>query len=198
MPEFGQQGQQPGAATPPPAVDRMQRFTAANMIRSLLPLVLGCLLIVGFTALKQNPEDPVHEVETDSAERAAAELAGYQLLVPRGLSDQWRPTSVRTNAGQALAGDPITLQIGFYTPAEAFAQYVVSDDQAADALTRVLDRATEDGSEQVDGEAWQRLTTERGETALTRTEGTATLLVTGSASDDELTTLAAALQPYAP
>jgi hypothetical protein len=198
MPEIGQQGQQPGAATPPPAVDRMQRFTAANMIRSLLPLVLGCLLIVGFTALKQNPEDPVHEVETDSAERAAAELAGYQLLVPRGLSDQWRPTSVRTNAGQALAGDPITLQIGFYTPAEAFAQYVVSDDQAADALTRVLDRATEDGSEQVDGEAWQRLTTERGETALTRTEGTATLLVTGSASDDELTTLAAALQPYAP
>jgi hypothetical protein len=198
MPEIGQQGQQPGAATPPPAVDRMQRFTAANMIRSLLPLVLGCLLIVGFTALKQNPEDPVHEVETDSAERAAAELAGYQLLVPRGLPDQWRPTSVRTNAGQASAGDPITLRIGFYTPAEAFAEYVVSDDQAADALTTVLDRATEDGSEQVDGEAWQRLTTERGETALTRTDGTATLLVTGSASDDELTTLAAALEPYAP
>ncbi len=198
MPEIGQQGQQPGAVPPPPAVDRMQRFTAANMIRSLLPLVLGCLLIVGFTALKQNPEDPVHEVETASAERAAAELAGYPLLVPRGLSDQWRPTSVRTNAGQASAGDPITLQIGFYTPAEAFAEYVVSDDRAAGALTEVLDRATEDGSEQVDGEAWQRLTTQRGETALTRTEGTATMLVTGSASDDELDTLVTALQPYAP
>jgi uncharacterized protein DUF4245 len=198
MPETDQQGEQPGAVPPPPAVDRMQRFTAANMLRSLLPLVLICLVLVGFAALQQNPEDPVREVETASAERAASELAGYRLLVPRGLSDQWRPTSVRTNAGQASAGDPVTLQIGFYTPAEAFAQYVVSDDQRAGALTEVLNGAADDGSEQLAGETWQRLTTERGETALTRTEGTATMLVTGSASDDELHTLVTALQPYAP
>jgi hypothetical protein len=204
MPEIGQQGQQPGGTTgpataeasAPPTVDRMQRFTAANMLRSLLPLVLGCLLIVGVTALRQNPEDPVREVETSNAERAVAQLAGYQVLVPRGLSDDWRPTSVRTDAGSASAGDPVTLQIGWLTPAEEFAQYVVSDAPEAGALTDVLDDATENGTEQVDGDTWQRLTTERGETALTRTEGTATLVVTGSASDEELQTLAGSLEPY--
>jgi hypothetical protein len=174
----------------------MQRFTAANMIRSLLPLVLGCLLVVGITALRQNPDDPVREVETTSAERAVSQLASYQLLVPRGLSDDWRPTSVRTDAGRASAGDQVTLQIGWLTPDEEFAEYVVSDDAEAGALTDVLDDATQDGAEQVDGATWQRLTTARGETALTRTEGTATLLVTGSASDDELATLAGSLEPY--
>jgi hypothetical protein len=204
MPEIGQQGQQPGGAPgtapteapAPPVVDRMQRFTAANMIRSLLPLVLGCLLVVGITALRQNPDDPVREVETTSAERAVSQLASYQLLVPRGLSDDWRPTSVRTDAGRASAGDQVTLQIGWLTPDEEFAEYVVSDDAEAGALTDVLDDATQDGAEQVDGATWQRLTTARGETALTRTEGTATLLVTGSASDDELATLAGSLEPY--
>jgi hypothetical protein len=201
MPETGPQGETaPTAAPAAPAsssVERLQRFTAANMLRSLLPLVLGCLLVVGIMAVRQNPEDPVREVETTSAERAVAELAGYQLLVPRGLSDDWRATSVRTDAGQATEGDPVTLQIGWLTPGEEFAEYVVSDDANATALTDVLDDATEDGAQQVAGEAWQRLTTERGETALTRTEGTATLVVTGSASDDELETLAGSLRPYA-
>ena len=179
-------------------MDRMQRFTAANMIRSLLPLVLGCLLVVGITALRQNPDDPVREVETTSAERAASGLASYRLLVPRGLSDDWRPTSVRTNAGQASAGDPVSLQIGWLTPAEEFAEYVVSDDPATTALTDVLEDATDDGTVRVGGETWTRLTTQRGETALTRADGTATLVVTGSASDDELETLAGSLEPYSP
>jgi hypothetical protein len=207
MPETGQQGQ-PGGPVPPqaestevpasPAVERLQRFTAANMIRSLLPLVLGCLLVVGITAIRQNPDDPVREVDTSSAERAVSELASYQLLVPRGLSDDWRPTSVRTDAGQASPGDPVSLQIGWLTPAEEFAEYVVSDDPETTALTDVLDHATQDGTAQIGAETWQRLTTERGETALTRSEGASTLVVTGSASDDELQTLAGSLQPYSP
>lgn len=191
-------GPDDGGTTPTasPAVERMQRFTAANMIRSLLPLLVICLVLVGWSALKYNGGDPVREVDPTSAERAAAEVAGYPVLVPRGLPEGWRPTSVRTDAGAASAGDPVTLQIGWYTPAEEYAGYVISDDADAEALTDVLDDATEDGTEQVAGETWQRRTAPNGELALTRTEGDATLLVTGSASDEELTTLAASLQPY--
>jgi hypothetical protein len=189
-------GTAPEAAPAPATVARLQRFTAANMIRSLVPLVLGCLLVVGITAVRQNPDDPVREVDTSSAQRAVSQVASYQLLVPRGLSDDWRPTSVRTDAGQAQPGDPVTLQIGWLTPEEEFAAYVTSDDPDAGALTDVLDDATPGGSEQIDGARWQRLTTARGETVLTRAEGTATLLVTGSAADDELQTLAGSLQPY--
>lgn len=220
MPDTGQDGEQPrpaqssvtatdattgasadaGGPAPAasPAVDRMQRFTPANMIRSLLPLVVISLLIVGVTALRQNPEDPVRDVDTTSAQRAAAERADYPLLVPTGLPEGWRSTSVRTNAGSAQVGDPITLEIGWFTPGEEYAGYAVSDDPGASAVADVLQGATAEGTEQVDGQTWERLDTQRGETALTRTADGATLVVTGSASDEELTTLAGSLQPYAP
>ena len=189
-----------GQAAPPTSssVQRMQRFTAANMLRSLVPLILICLVLVAIPTMRANRSDPVREVDTTSSERVAAERASYPLLVPRGLSDAWRPTSVRTNAGAASAGDPLTLQIGWYTPGEEYAAYVVSDDPREPALDDVLGGATDAGTQEIDGETWQRRTTETGETALTREEGGATLLVTGSAGDDELTALAASLEPYTP
>ncbi|GAA4749173.1 hypothetical protein GCM10023328_34700 [Modestobacter marinus] len=223
MPDTGQDGQQPrpdqtrpaqtsvtttdAASTAPatgaspaasPAVDRMHRFTSANMIRSLLPLLVICLVIVGITALRQNPSDPVRDVDPTSAQRAAAERADYALLVPTDLPDGWRPTSVRTNAGSVRAGDAVTLEIGWFTPGEEYAGYVVSDDPAASAVADVLEGATADGSEQVGGQTWERLDTQRGETALTRVEDGATLVVTGSATEEELATLAGSLEPYAP
>jgi hypothetical protein len=190
----------PGESAPAvsSSVQRMQRFTAANMVRSLLPLILICLALVVFPTLRQNSADPVREVDPTSSERAAAELAGYPVLVPRGLPEGWRATSVRTNAGSASAGDPVTLSIGWYTPGEQFASYVVSDDPQDPALDDVLAGATDAGTQDVDGQTWQRLSTARGETVLTRDDGDATLLVTGSAEDDELTTLAGSLEPYAP
>jgi len=207
MPETGQHGQRPdeqattdAGATPAasPAVDRMQRFTAANMIRSLVPLVVICLVLVGWSALKNNGGDPVREIDPTSSERAAAEVAGYDVLVPRELPDGWRATSVRTDAVTATAGDQVTLQVGWYTPGEEFANYVISDDPGAAAVTDVLAGATDDGTQDVAGETWQRRTTDDGETALTRTADGATLLVTGSASDEELATLAGSLRPYGP
>ncbi|WP_081975102.1 DUF4245 domain-containing protein [Modestobacter caceresii] len=220
MPDTGQDGEQPRPAQPSvtatdaatgtspdaggpapaasPAEDRMHRFTSANMIRSLLPLLVICLVIVGVTALRQNPTDPVRDVDPASAQRAAAERADYELLVPTDLPDGWRSTSVRTNAGSVQAGAPVTLEIGWFTPSEEYAGYVVSDDPSAPALADVLDGATADGTEQVDGQSWERLDTQRGETALTRTADGATLVVSGSASEEELATLAGSLEPYAP
>ncbi|MGY1854844.1 DUF4245 domain-containing protein [Modestobacter sp. SYSU DS0290] len=213
MPETGQDAQrsgehrhQPPAATaapdvaaPPaagasaPPVDRMQRFTPANMVRSLLPLVVICLVIVGFTALRQNPEDPIREVAIAGTVERTATAAGHPLPVPQGLPDSWRPTSVRSNV-QA----PVILQIGWYTPGEEYAGFVVSDVPDAEALTDVLDDATGGTPTELDGETWQRLTSARGETVLTRTEGPSTVLVTGSASDAELEELAVAVEPLDP
>ncbi len=73
---------------------------------------------------------------------------------------------------------------------------MISDGDDVDPLDDVLDDSTDEGTTQVGDVTWERRTTERGETALTRTEGTATLLVTGSAPDEELETLAAAVGPY--
>ena len=200
MPDPGPRGHHPDEQGPPvpspPANSRAAAFTPANMIRSLLPLTVLILVIVGVTAVRQNPEDPVREVETGPSIALAAERAAYPMLVPQGLPEGWRPTSVRTDAVDGAAGDPVTLEIGWFTPAEEYAGYVISDGADVGPLDDVLDDSTDDGTTQAGGVTWERRTTERGETALTRTEGTATLLVTGSAPDEELETLAAAVRPY--
>ena len=187
---------QPPAQAPSPAIERANRLSAANMLRSLGPLVLICLALVGWMAFKQSGIDPVREVDPSSTVQLAAARAGYPVAAPEGLPDGYRPTSARTDAGDADAGDPVTLEIGYLTPSAEFAGFVVSDDAQASAVDDVLGGAQEQGTVDLAGQTWTRGTTERGETVLSRTDGDVTVLVTGSAPDEELETVAGAVRPY--
>ncbi|MGY1723176.1 DUF4245 domain-containing protein [Blastococcus sp. SYSU DS0533] len=184
-------------ALPPPvsAAERANRLSAANMLRSLLPLVVICLLVVGWQAFRNNPDDPVREIDPTSTLRLADARAVYPLLVPE-LDEGYRPTSVRTDAGTNAEGAPVTVQLGYVTPAGNYAGYVVTDDADAEALD-VLDGAAEKGTVDIDGEQWTRSTTQRGETAFTRVADGVTVVVTGSARDGELREVAAAVEPFA-
>jgi Protein of unknown function (DUF4245) len=182
---------------PSPAIERANRLSAANMVRSLAPLVVICLLIVGWVTFRQSGEERVLVVDPSTTVRLAAERAAYPLVAPTGLPDGYRPTSARTDAGGAGEGDPVTLEIGYLTPSEEFAGFVVSDDRGADPVAAVLGGAEEAGTAEIDGERWTRSTTAEGETALHREADGVTVLVTGSAPDEELETVAAAVEPYA-
>ncbi|MCW2583007.1 MAG: uncharacterized protein JWQ53_1797 [Klenkia sp.] len=202
MADTAPQGQRPPESDPAPATPssaqvRAQKFNAANMVRSLLPLTVIILVLVGLVTLRQNPADPVRTVETASTLQLAAARAGYELLVPQDLSDRWRPTSIRTDAGDAVGdGDAVTLQIGWLSPGDEFAGYVVTDDSGADAVTDVVQDATAEGRTELGGRTWERFTTARGETALRYEDAGVVALVTGSAADEELETLAASVGPY--
>jgi Protein of unknown function (DUF4245) len=186
-----------GAPAPSSAIERANRLSAANMLRSLLPLVVIVLAIVGWQAFRQGPdENPVKPIDPSSTVQLAASRAGYPVPVPTGLPDGYRPTSARTDAGNAGEGDPVTLQIGYVTPSDQYAGFVVSDDPAADPLTAVLTGAHDAGTVDVGGQTWTRSTTERGETALSRTDAGVTVLVTGSAPEGELETVAGSVRPY--
>jgi hypothetical protein len=188
------------AETPAPAVSpamaRAGRLNFANMVRSLLPLVVICLLVVAWTAFRQSGDVGVRTVDPSSTVQLAAARAGYQLLVPTGLDEDYLPTSARTDAGNAVEGDPVTLEIGYLTPSEEFAGFVVSDDRSARPVAAVLGGAEERGSVDIGGERWTRATTADGETALSRETDGVTVLVTGSAPDEELRTVAASVRPY--
>jgi hypothetical protein len=181
---------------PPPPTDRAARFNAANMLRSLAPLVLIALLIVGYQAFKSSGETNVHPIDPTSTERLAADQAGYPLLAPAGLPGSYRPTSARTDADPDRTGEPVTLQIGYVTPSQEFAGFVLSDDLKDDAVTSVLDGAQQQGTVDLAGTAWTRSTNARGETVLSRKAGDAVVLVSGSASEKELETVAGAVRPY--
>jgi hypothetical protein len=212
MTEVGPSPQHP-AATPPgpaspdeataapspssPSADRLGRLTYTNMARSLLPLVVLVLLIGAWTAFRQTPDvDPVKPIDPSSTVQLAAARAGYPLLVPTGLPDGYRPTSARTDAGKANEGDPVTLEIGYVTPSDEFAGFVVSDDAGADPVKAVLEGAKERGTVDVGGAQWTRSTTRRGETALSRDADGVTVVVSGSAKETELERVAGAVQPY--
>jgi hypothetical protein len=191
----------PAGATPPPvspAIERANRMNAANMLRSLLPLVVICLLLGAWQAFRSSGDVGVRTVDPSTTVQLAAARAGYELVVPTDLDEGYRPTSARTDAGGADEGDPVTLEIGYLTPGDEFAGFVVSDDRDADPVADVLDGAEDQGAVDIGGRSWTRSTTVDGETALSREEGGATVLVTGSASDDELETVAASVEPYAP
>ncbi|HEY4624886.1 MAG TPA: DUF4245 domain-containing protein [Blastococcus sp.] len=179
-----------------PAIQRANRLSFANMLRSLLPLVLICLAIVGWQAFRSSDDVGVRTVDPSSTVHLAAARAGYQLLVPTGLDEHYRPTSARTDAGEAGEGDPVTVEIGYLTPSEEFAGFVVSDDRNADPVAAVLDGAKQQGTVDVRGQSWTRSTTSEGETALSREDGGVTVLVTGSAPDRELRTVAESVRPY--
>ena len=181
---------------PPPPPDRAARFNAANMLRSLAPLVAIALLIVGYQAFKSSGETNVHPIDPTSTERLAAEQAGYPVVAPAGLPAGYRPTSARTDAVPDRRGEPVTLQIGYVTPSQEFAGFVVSDDLQADAVTSVLDGATGHGTVDLGGTAWTRSTNARGETVLSRRDGDVVLLVSGSAKEAELETVALGVRRY--
>jgi anti-sigma factor RsiW len=187
-----------GAPPTQPAVDRAARFNAANMLRSLLPLVVICLLIVAWTSWRQSADERVQTVDPASTIQLAAARAGYPVPAPTGLPDDYLVTSARTDAGQAEEGDTVTLELGYLTPSEDFAGFVVSDDPGAGALVDVVADGEEEGDVDIGGQTWQRLTTGRGETAFLREDDGVTVAVTGSASDDELRAVAAAVEPYSP
>ncbi len=189
-------GQQAPEEQPPPApsaVERANRMSAANMIRSLLPLVVICLLAVGWIAFRQSGADPVRPIDPTRIVQLAAAQASYPVEVPAGLPDGYRPTSARTDAADAADGAPVTLEIGYVTPSDEYAGFLTTDDPGADPLTAVLDGAQADGSVDAGGRTWTRLTSERGETVLSRTDADVTTLVTGSADDEELLTVAASI-----
>jgi cytoskeletal protein RodZ len=193
----GPEGDAPEPAVNP-AIQRAARMNAANMVRSLLPLVLICLAIVWWTSFRQSADvQPVREIDASSTIDLAAARASYPIVVPQGLEDGYRPTSARTDAGDAVSdGDPVTLEIGYVTPSDEFAGFVVSDDRRAEPLATVLDGAEQQGTVDLEGRSWTRSTAENGETVLSREDGGAIVAVSGSASEKELETVAAAVAPH--
>ena len=185
-----------GDPTPSSAEIRAARFNVANMLRSLLPLVVICLLIVAWTTWRQSGDERVQTVDPSSTIQLAAARAEYRVLAPTDLPDDYRVTSARTDAGRADQGDTVTLEIGYLTPAEEYAGFVVSDDPTAGAIEAIVGEAEEQGTVDIGGETWRRLTTGRGETAFLRESDGVTVAVTGSATDEELETVAAAVEPH--
>jgi hypothetical protein len=171
--------------------DRQRLRTPANLWRALIPL----LVIVGLVVLLNRPNgqspDGVHVVDPGPAIAAARQQAGFAVLAPDGLSARWRPTS--TELLPAGPSEAASFRIGYVSPAGQYAELFQSAD-APDAVAAHYGPLTTDGTASVGGVGWQRYRTSSDRLLLRHTIGTVTVIVTGSAGQDELVELAGSLR----
>jgi hypothetical protein len=153
--------------------------------------VMGVALVAYLTIPHSSSGDPVHTVDYSSAFASARRAAPYPVLAPQGLSDKWRATSV---SYQTDANGHAGWHLGFVTPEGKYASVEQSDAPKDDLLRAKVPGFMPDGGSTVDGKPWARY---QGDPyrSVAETVGSATTVVAGSASYDELDQLAAALRP---
>jgi Protein of unknown function (DUF4245) len=158
--------------------------TFVGLLRALVPSLVVVLFLVWW---QRGDALPVPTVDPASDIAYAMRISPTPLPAPGSLPEGWRATSSRVDAPSGEGRSPVTLSIGYLTPAERFAQLVVSDRPVGRVIEDSAPGATEDGA----GPAgFDRYRTARGEPALIAQRGVVTILVTGDAPMEDLVRLA--------
>ncbi|MFF2074458.1 DUF4245 domain-containing protein [Kitasatospora sp. NPDC058162] len=168
------------------------RQTVRDMVLSML--AVGFVVWIGYLFLPHDANsDPVHvvayKVEAASAKRAAP----YPLLAPEGLSDKWRATSVSYTPADINNGKGNAWHLGFVTPSGQYAAVEQADVPREKLLADKVAGAQPDGTSDTAGRTWDRVQGEKAR-ALTVQTGSATTMITGTASYQEMAELAQALK----
>jgi len=169
----------------------VKTFTDMGRSLGLMAVVIAGLLLLGPArtlvfpgAAKMAPVDYSHQVA------AFAKVAG-RVLSPVGIPHDWRANAATFDAN----GRTARMHIGFATPGSDFAGLDETNGAAAPLIAKVLGArgARVTGTTTVGAQTWELRRSDRGEEALTLTTGGLTVVVTGSASDRQLRTLAGSL-----
>ncbi|MFB4312966.1 DUF4245 domain-containing protein [Actinomadura sp. 21ATH] len=159
--------------------------------------MVASLALVGVIYLitPRSDEEVLPKVDYSTQLWAMRSDAPYTVYAPEGLPATWRPTSSRMHG--LGGGGPVAWHLGFLTPREEYAALEQSNEKPAAYIPRMTNIKKSIGTQQVNGVAWTKHHREdKNARSLVRTlpEGP-TLVVTGTASFEELAVLAGALKP---
>ncbi|HEX2317197.1 MAG TPA: DUF4245 domain-containing protein [Thermomonospora sp.] len=161
--------------------------------------MLACLLMVGLVVLitPREQEERLPVADYGGHLFALRTDAPYTPYAPEGLPATWRPTSSRLSGLNSKG--PVAWHLGMVTPSEEYAALEQSNEKpVAEYLWRMTNSREALGPQQVAGQTWQRYYREdKDQRSLVRTLPDVTVVVTGTASYEELAVLAAALKPQA-
>ena len=170
-----------------------RRTTGRNFVGLLRALVPSVIVVILLVLWQRGEARPVPTVDPNPEIAYAKRISPTPLPVPGSLPDGWRATSARVDTPSGEGRPPVTLTVGYLTPAERFAQVVVSDRPAGRVLQEAVPGSSEDPG--ATGPAgFTRSRTERGETVLVAQRGVVTVLVTGDASIEDLALLAGSVR----
>ncbi len=159
-------------------------------------LAVVALVVVGIYGLVSfSPGGPTEGVaptaDVAGGFERAAPLVGFELVYPAGVPESWQPNSFSFTDAATATDRPTAVRGGWLTEEGRFITLVESDGEPTDVLRAELGEAgPSSGTQDVDGTTWTVTTGRRGEAAWFLTDGGVTVLITGSASPEDFTTLA--------
>lgn len=160
--------------------------------------MLVCLAVIGLVMLitPRRNESAMPRVDYRGDLAGLVTVAPYAVQAPEGLPPQWYPTSSRLTG---KASGPVAWHLGFYTPQKEYAALEESNerpDGAGDFVDRMTSQGHPDGTAQIAGATWERaFRPDKKQRSLVRRLPGLTLVVTGTASYEELAVLAGSLRP---
>jgi hypothetical protein len=172
----------------------------------MLPLAAIVLLFAGMAGMCSfSPGAPETDRGTAPTVDAPAELARAARTVGFAVRDPLVPPDWRANSfglrpvGEDMSG-PRAVRVGWLLPAGGYLRLSQSDATERDLVRLETEqgRPAATGSIDVDGVTWVRYPSVRGETALVADVSGVRLLVTGSAPEQDMRKLAAAVLAAAP
>ncbi len=160
------------------------------MVLSMTVIVLFAAVIYVFIP-HDDSQDPLQRVDYSVELQSARRAAPYPLAAPQGLPEAWKATSV-TYRGDGRLG--AAWHLGFLDPDRQYVAVEQSDGEAEKFVASVSRGAERtDRTRRINGEVWVRYEGEKYD-ALVREEDDHTTVVLGTASEDRLATMAAALE----
>ncbi|MFE0425246.1 DUF4245 domain-containing protein [Streptomyces sp. NPDC058953] len=163
--------------------------TVRDMVLSMT--VIGAVVAVIYLFLPNDDEDRIKPVDYRMELVTAQRAAPYPLMAPQGLSQGWKPTSVRydRNAGSAW-------HLGFLDPDREYIAIEQSTQPYAKYVSKVTLKAVNTGGTQlVNGVAWERWEGEKYDALVLRDKADGvTTVVTGTAPLARLTEMAESLK----
>lgn len=173
------------------------RQSVGDMVRSLaiVLLAIGAIMLVTW---RPQP-DAVRVVPIDQQLILAKMQADFGVLVPVGLPDDWRSTSVRWEPTTATGIAPVW-HVGFVTPTDEYLQFTQvaaqaspTDVESTSFIAEQTLSGTPSGTVNINGDEWQRWeSSERS--SLVRVTDAEVTVVSGTGDWSEIEQFAGALR----
>ncbi|MGQ4512109.1 DUF4245 family protein [Streptomyces sp. DW26H14] len=168
---------------------RQRNRTVRGMVLSLLVIGAAVAVIYTFFIPHDDKASPVKRVDYRVELITARRAASYPVAAPVGLPKTWKATSVTYDQGDGEAW-----HIGFLDPAGQYVAIEQSTSHTKGYVSDVSQNAKNTGrTHDIAGKRWQRWNGGHYN-ALVHSEGDSTTVVTGTASDQDLAKMAAALE----
>jgi len=167
----------------------------ADMARSLglMAIVIAAMLFIGARYLIfPGSSDRMPAADYSDVLQGFGEVAKVAPLAPHSLPSSWRANATRLTSP---ATGVEQLHVGWAIPGSRFAGLDESDGAIGSVVSSVLGAsgAKVRGTTDISGATWDVRTSDRHETAYTRSAGRVFIVVTGNATDTELRLLAGSL-----